>query len=421
MQNFINWFNFIMFLFFVSAYLYQFVYIFVAFFKKMPALPKNPELHRFAVLIAARNEEAVIGNLITSIQDQTYPGELIRVCVVADNCTDRTAEIARAHGAFVVERFSQQIGKGYALDYLIKRLPRDFQPDAYLVFDADNLLDPHYVEEMNRVYAAGYLASTSYRNSCNYDTNWISAGYSLWFLREARFLNQARMALGTSCAISGTGFMIAASVIRRNNGWIHHLLTEDIEFSVDSVLQGVRIGYCSRAIFYDEQPTTLRQSYRQRLRWCKGFYQVFGKYGRGLIRSAVCQRNFAAYDMLMTIAPATLISITTVLINTVILLASLVTGSWALALSCGKAAGLGLLNYYLILLAVGVITTISERRQIHTNTWQKVKACLTFPCFMFTYFPIAVIALFRRVEWTPIVHTGYAKAQSSLSNANSKL
>lgn len=120
----------------------------------------------------------------------------------------------------MVERFNQTlVGKGYALDFLLKNIPSSFAPDAYLVFDADNTLDSHYIEEMNKVYAAGYLASTSYRNSCNYDSNWISAGYGLWFLRESRYLNQARMKLGTSCAISGTGFMIAASLIRKNHGW----------------------------------------------------------------------------------------------------------------------------------------------------------------------------------------------------------
>ena len=136
---------------------------------------------------------------------------------------------------------------------------------------------------MNKVFDSGYKVITSYRNSKNYDSNWISAGYSLWFLREAKYLNNSRMQLGTSCAISGTGFLVSAEIIRNNGGWIHHLLTEDIEFTVDSVIHGVKIGYAANAILYDEQPTLFRQSYNQRLRWAKGFYQVFAKYGLGLV------------------------------------------------------------------------------------------------------------------------------------------
>lgn len=105
---------------------------------------------------------------------------------------------------------------------------------------------------MNKTFGLGFEAITSYRNSKNYGTNWISAGYSLWFLREAKYLNNARLELNTSCAISGTGFLLSRKLVEENGGWKHHLLTEDVEFSVDSVIQGKKIGYCSTAMLYDE-------------------------------------------------------------------------------------------------------------------------------------------------------------------------
>ena len=86
------------------------------------------------------------------------------------------------------------------------------------MFDADNVLDVNYFREMNKTFDNGAKASTSYRNSKNYDSNWISAGYAVWFLREAKFLNQARLTLNTSCAVSGTGFFIAADIIEKNGG-----------------------------------------------------------------------------------------------------------------------------------------------------------------------------------------------------------
>ena len=270
MLQFVETLNMILMVFFTVCYSYQFFYAFYSLAKK-PKEYRASKLHSYAVIISARNESRVVGNLIESIKKQNYPEELVDIYVVADNCTDNTAQVAKDAGAIVYERSNMlQRGKGYALDYIFKIIQASEdcdKYDGYFVFDADNLLDPNYIAEMNKVFDNGFRVITSYRNSKNYDTNWISSGYSLWFLREARYLNNARMMLGTSCAISGTGFLLHKEVIRKNGGWKHHLLTEDIEFSVDSVIHGEKIGYCGKAIIYDEQPTKFSQSWNQRLRW----------------------------------------------------------------------------------------------------------------------------------------------------------
>lgn len=169
-------------------YFYQFVYIIVALVsdKKRKVNTYEPsKLHRFAFIIAARNESAVIANLIKSIKSQNYPSELIDVIVIADNCTDNTAEIARCNGAIVYERFNKQlVGKGYALDYAFSKIKDEYGAytyyDGYYIFDADNIIDRNYVSEMNKTFDQGYKVITSYRNSKNFATNWITAGYSLW-------------------------------------------------------------------------------------------------------------------------------------------------------------------------------------------------------------------------------------------------
>ena len=147
------------------------------------------------------------------------------------------------------------------------------------MFDADNVLDVNYFREMNKTFDNGAKASTSYRNSKNYDSNWISAATPCGSCARRSSLNQARLTLNTSCAVSGTGFFIAADIIEKNGGWKWHLLTEDIEFSANSILEGTRISYTPTAILYDEQPITFRDSWNQRFRWAKGFYQVFWHYG----------------------------------------------------------------------------------------------------------------------------------------------
>ena len=91
--------------------------------------------------------------------------------------------------------------------------------EGYFVFDADNVLEESYIEEMDRTFSDGYEVVTSYRNSKNYGDNWISAGYALWFLRESQFLNRCRMRLGTSAAVSGTGFLSPAGHRPSRGGW----------------------------------------------------------------------------------------------------------------------------------------------------------------------------------------------------------
>ena len=390
---------------FLICYAYQIIFLLVPFFLKKKKTTAE-KLYSYAVLISARNEEAVIGNLIQSIRAQNYPPKLVTVFVVADNCTDATASIARREGAVVWERNNlESVGKGYALDYLLGKITETYPPetfDGYFVFDADNLLDENYIREMNNTFSEGYRIVTSYRNSKNFSGNWISAGYALWFMREAKYVNNSRMLLGTSCAVSGTGFLFHRDILARYGGWKFFLLTEDIEFTVSNILADEKIGYCGSAVFYDEQPTSFRQSWRQRMRWAKGFLQVFRKYGASLLRKIFRGGSFACYDMTMTLFPAILLTIASVLVN----LASLAMGFWSARHVAEVVQSLGetLLGAYVLLFFIGALTTISEWKQIHCKASCKILYLFTFPLFMFTYIPISLVALFRRVEWTPIRH-----------------
>lgn len=414
MTEYIEKFNLLIFILLTTLYLYQLVYIGAVLLGNRKKRRENARVSkhsRFGVIIAARNESLVIGNLIESIQNQSYPSELVDIFVVADNCTDQTAEVARKSGAIVYERFNQYlVGKGYALDYVFGKIARQFGDsyyDAYLIFDADNLLDRNYIAEMNKVYNSGYNIITSYRNSKNYGTNWITAGYSLWFLREAKYLNQARMMFRTNCAVSGTGFLLSSSIVRKYGGWKFHLLTEDIEFSIVNAIEGEKIGYCEKAVIYDEQPCTFSQSWNQRLRWSKGFYQVVWKYGRELISGAFKGRDFSCYDMLMTIAPGTLVSLGCLGVNAIFLMMALLNAStlYHVAPVALKAILFSFVNFYVLLFAIGMLTTITEWKQIKCEGYKKILYVFTFPVFIFTYIPISVVALFKEVKWTPITHS----------------
>lgn len=413
----INTINSILYIALTVLYFYQFIYIVIALIgdkKKKLDTYEAKKLHKFAFIIAARNEQAVIGNLINSIKQQNYPAELIDVIVVADNCTDDTAQIAREHGAICYERFNNMlVGKGYALDYCFNKIVEQFGDytayDGYFIFDADNVIDKNYVKEMNKVFDRGYNVITSYRNSKNYDTNWITSGYSLWFIREAKYLNNPRMMLKTSCAVSGTGFLVNSSIIKKNNGWKFNLLTEDIQFSVVNILEGEKIGYCESAMFYDEQPTTFKQSWNQRMRWSKGFYQVMFRYGKELIAMMFKKREMfvSCYDMFMTLAPATLLSIGCILLNLIFLAYGATDVHMLrriLPATLGSIAFAGV-NFYLLMFSIGFITLVTEWNKILAPANKKIKSLFTFPLFMITYVPISLVALVKKVEWKPIAHS----------------
>ena len=395
--------NLVIAIIFCICYSYQFLYVIVSLMKKDKP-HQETKAHRFAVLIAARNEETVINHLIDSINTQTYDQGEVTVFVVADNCTDQTAACARKMGAIVYERFDQtKIGKGHAMEFLLNQMEKDYAPfDGYFVFDADNVLDQNYILEMNKTFSDGYDIITSYRNSKNYGDNWISSGYAIWFLWESEFLNRGRMLLGTSCAVSGTGFFFSRRIIEKYGGWKFFLLTEDIQFTVDNVLSGEKIGYCPQAMLYDEQPVKFQQSFRQRMRWAKGFFQVFHRYGLDLFKGSL-QRNTSCYDMLMVIMPAIILTLFTLIFNGSMILFGNYTNSQddLIMMMMGRM----ILNMYLMLVFIATVTTATQWKNIHTTSFKKLAYIFTFPFFMFTYIPITIVAFFKKVEWQPIEHS----------------
>lgn len=401
-------------LIFTVLYLHKLVYLVVPLVKKEAPDTTPQRLNRFAVLIAARNEAAVITQLIDSIRQQDYPSHLIEIFVVSDNSTDNTAALARAAGAQVYERFNTtQKGKGYALNFLIQTLFNTYGQDrfdGYFVFDADNLLAPSYVHEMNHCFNQGYPVLTSLRNSKNFGDNWLSAGYAQWFLYESAFVNRSRMLLGTGAAISGTGFLMHKDVVVQHQGWDCYLLTEDIEFSVTCALNGHTIGYCHQAVFYDEQPTHWRQSWHQRMRWTKGFYQVFFRYGTRLARQAVTKRDFWAFDLFTKIFPAGAISSLMLVTNGLMVWVS------PQPLVYLRLLGTVMLSSYVLQLLLMLFTTRSQWAQIHSSPWRKIGYIATFPLFVLSFIPISLAALFLPVQWKPITHTRARSIHDMLSS-----
>lgn len=392
---------------------YQAVYALVRLFgkKKDPSAPPR-RFCRYGVLVAARNEEAVIGPLIESVRAQTYPAARIHVFVVADNCTDGTARAARAHGARVWERFDPtHVGKGYALRFLLQNIWADAscpRCDGYVILDADNLLHPDYIAAINRVFSNGARVVTGCRNAKNYGDNWLTAGYGLYFLRESDFMNRPRDMLGVPCVVSGTGFVVADRLLRECGGWQWVSLSEDTEFTADMAVRGEPIAYCAEAVLYDEQPGSFMTSLTQRARWIRGYLQMLRRYGPALLRTFTSTGRFACYELLIN----GLCTAACVLIGAGSAICRSLGAVWAdpkaLPALIGGAIMAGLLGgavSYLTVLTQGALTLCAQWRQICCPNRKKLCYLLSYPLFMLSFAPAAVLAVWGRAKWKPIPHT----------------
>lgn len=378
---------------------YQVVFFAAGLFLKKKE-PKSGRLHRFAVMIAARNEEEVIARLVGDLKNQTYPKGYLDIYVMSDRSEDHTAEEARKAGAYVFERRTLVgRGKGYVLHELWEKIRETGKRyDGYFVFDADNRVSRDFVEKMNAVFSSGHPIVTGKRQSTNFGAGWIADGYALWFLRDG-ILNRARTAFRSSCPVTGTGFLVASSILEESGGWQYFSLTEDSEFSADALLRGYKAAYADEAVFFDEQPTDFKTSWRQRMRWSKGYMEVFCRYGARLFAGIFKKGGLAAYDACMNLLPAVACTAISVMADAV---------SFVLRSSAAPLAYLfhTLLGAWVTVFFFGLATAIKERKALGVTYPRLLKAAVTLPIFMMTYLPIAVAAVFSKVEWTPIRHTG---------------
>ncbi len=254
-------------------------------------------ISRFAVVIAAHNEERVITPLINNLKDMDYPQELFDIYVVADNCTDKTAFLAKKAGAYVFQRFNEKKrGKGYALEWLFSKifaLQKNY--DAFVIFDADNLVKRNFLSEMNNKLCEGEKIIQGYIDSKNpYDT-WVTNTFSIAFWLMNRMIQLARYNLKISNTLAGTGMCISYEVLKKL-GWGAHSLTEDLEFTMRALMHGIKTSWAHDAIVYDEKPLTFMQSCYQRKRWAQGQVDVAGRYLILLLVKGIREKKWMYID-----------------------------------------------------------------------------------------------------------------------------
>jgi cellulose synthase/poly-beta-1,6-N-acetylglucosamine synthase-like glycosyltransferase len=255
---------------------------------------------RFAILIPAHDEEALIGRLLQSLQHLGYPSELFDVHVVADNCSDRTARTAREFaGVAVHERFDADLmAKGFALRWLLRRLDRlDLSStyDAFVVLDADSVVAPNLLDCLNAHLAAGSQVIQVFYSVLNAGQSPV-AGLRYAALAALHYLRPlGRAGLGLSCGLKGNGMCFAAPVLERF-AWQWFSLAEDAEFHLALVSEGTRVDFAPETWVLADMPVTLAQARSQNERWERGRVLLLHSRVLRLVLDALRERSALRLD-----------------------------------------------------------------------------------------------------------------------------
>lgn len=383
--------------------------------------PKAKEKHKYGIIIPARNEEKVVAGLIESCLKNDYPQDKLDIFVIAHNCTDKTAEIARQYGVNVYEYNNEnEKTMGYAFKYLFSQIEKDFGTqnyDGFILFNADNILSKNYFDKMNDAFEAEGMKNvvTSCRNSKNFGSNTISSMYGVLFFAGCLLEGKGRTVCNCSTRVQGTGYVIPAEIVK--DGWQYVTLTEDWEFSSDQILQGRKIKFCNEAVFYDEQPTSIKVMWRQRVRWARGhilvcltkwtklFAKIFATKKQGQYSN-----RFSAYDMMVNITPQFIINLSLAVIQICFLIVLSIIGFenvlWLWRdLGCSWLMTIATTIISNFLIAVAVF--IWEHKRIkNVKTGIKILTCLTYPFFRLLDWPMQIVALFsKNLAWKTIPHS----------------
>ena len=407
------------------------VFALIGLFKRRK-YPHTDKKLKYGLIIPARNEEAVVGGLIDSIQKNNYPQDKLHIFVIAHNCTDRTAEIARGMGATVYEYNNpEENTMGYAFRYLFDRINEDYGTESYdgfFLFNADNILDKNYFDIMNDAFVAegGERVITSFRNSKNFGENTMAACYGLYFVYGCLFESRGRTVCGCSTRVQGTGYVINSKLVR--DGWRYVTLTEDWEFTVDQLIEDNKICFCDDAVFYDEQPTTFKVMWRQRVRWCRGRWLVCISRLGDLVKSLLMPKRRggsphkgSVYDMTVMVLPISIVTtvlfalrLITVCLAPVFYPELYTLGGVLLDLLIDTAIFSGI--SYATLVLSSIVIYIAERKRIkQVSLMTKILSTLLWPLFLMVAIPAEFVAIFsKNLGWKPIPH----KNQTAFNDLN---
>jgi cellulose synthase/poly-beta-1,6-N-acetylglucosamine synthase-like glycosyltransferase len=379
---------------------YQLFLTFFGWYRKKKKQHFAPQ-KSFAVLVAAHNEEQVVGALIENLKKLDYPKELYDIFVICDNCTDLTADIAREHGVFACERRNLNLrGKGYAIEWMLKELwKRERQYDAVVMFDADNLVGSDYLIHMNDDLCSGSRVIQAYLDTKNPSDSWITASYAISYYFSNRFWQLPRTNLNLANFLGGTGMCFEVGLLKQI-GWGATSLVEDLEFSMRCVKLGIKPSFNYEARVYDEKPLTFKTSAKQRLRWMQGHFDVAKRYFFPLLWQGIKERSWTKIDA--AIYSANVYNFFFGSLLSVALWIKGITPGWAEMPSVNEMFP-GVLNT----IAISIYVLLPVSMLMEKAPWKIYVYLIVYPIFMLSWWPITIYAFFTQnnKQWSHTQHT----------------
>lgn len=379
---------------------YQLVLTFFGWYKPKKKKQYAPE-KSFAVLIAAHNEEQVVGALIDNLKSLDYPKELYDVFVICDNCSDNTADIARSKGVFACERRNPNLrGKGYAIEWMLKELWKQSRSyDGIIMLDADNLVNADFLHHMNNDLCSGSKVIQGYLDTKNPDDSWITSAYAITYWYSNRLWQQPRVNLGLANFLGGTGMCFDAKLLREM-GWGATSLVEDLEFTMRCVQRGVYPTFNYDAKVYDEKPLTFKTSAKQRLRWMQGHFDVARRYFFPLLWQGIKEGNWTKIDNAIYAINVYTLFLGSILSVVLWIDVSLPGASRLPSLYDFAPFSFNILT--VLTYAMFPIALIMEKAPLKIY-----RRLLSFPIFMLSWWPITFYAFFTQnnKQWSHTEHT----------------
>lgn len=398
----------------ISVILYLFKFVYFAFgFVPQKTFAKAEEKTRFALLVPARDESAVIEDLLISIKNQTYSKEMFHTFIIVASEDDPTIEIAKKYEnttCFIVDKNSK--GKGRALDYGIAKAKEMFGNifDAYLIVDADNTCDSKFIEKMNDAFCQGYDIVIAKKLNKSWKDSLISNCSALTYTFVDTLNNKFRSKAGGNVTITGTGVCVSKKVIDDLGGWKFHTITEDYELTLYSIVNNLKSYYYEQAIVTTEEPSNLKTTKIRRLRWVKGHNQVEKMYRKRQFKQLFAwggERKFFLFENLFSLVPI-IIAAADIFLFVAVCLVCMVygivcNGAFAITALLTGLAVIGAL--YVVLMLYTILALIVDRACMDLTFKQKVAITLFNPIYLIMYVPIyAKAVVVKEVEWVPIEH-----------------
>ncbi len=407
------------FFFMLGVSWYYVGYIFLARKKIVDPIDSDKKTH-FGVLIAARNESNVIRHILNALKHQNYDKSFYDVWVIIEDESDPTFNIVkkyddRFHVYVRKKPLGNRLTKGFALQECINYFyENDISYDAYMIFDADNVMEVDFLRKMNNLRQSGVQVGVGYRNFTNANQNWITCCSATLFSYMNQITSKGRTILFKKATLTGTGYFIDADIVKNAGGWIFTGMTEDVQLTTYCYYHNINMRYYPHAIYFDEQASKYKTVHRQHVRWVWGYFAsrkflkkkepYYNATSRKTWKSSIFEWNVSIYPMVIYVIGNLLL----VVISLIMTIFSIFedpnytsTFFWHF--------GYQILLLYVSFMVVALLVIINDNKNLKFNFATIIWTLLTYCIFFFDFLLAFLDGLFfkkKRTVWKTISHDG---------------